>query len=165
MLLEESWCLSFLRLKAAVKGLIHLLFASKLILSSYLQISFKFDWIWSFIRKSLWSYSVQSKLMGESVSQGISKHISLSPFHFLSIRVIIYVRELCPSSVHFAPAPHNFCTLFHGGWTWVFQHSWLKLKNVLTDQKMDSVIHQINHYPANKTSKFCKISESFKILN
>ena len=55
--------------------------------------------------------------MGESVSQGtgISKHISLSPFHFLSIRVIIYVRELCPSSVHFAPAPHNFCTLFHGG--------------------------------------------------
>ena len=110
MLQGESWCLSFLRLKAAVKGLIHLLFASKLILSSYLQISFKFDWIWSFIRKSLWSYSVQSKLMGESVSQGtgISKHISLSPFHFLSIRVIMYVRELCPSSVHFALAPHNF---------------------------------------------------------
>ena len=46
--------------------------------------------------------------MGESVSQGISKHISLSQFHFLSIRVIIYVRELCPSSVHFAPAPHNY---------------------------------------------------------
>lgn len=74
--------------------------------------------------------------MGESVSQGISKHISLSQFHFLSIRVIIYVRELCPSNVHFAPAPHNFCTLY-----------------------------QINHYPANKTSKFCKISEAFKILN
>ena len=53
--------------------------------------------------------------MGESVSQGISKYISLSPFHFLSVRVIIYVRELCPSSVHFAPAPHNFFTLFHGG--------------------------------------------------
>ena len=46
--------------------------------------------------------------MGESVSQGISKHISLSPFHFLSICLFIYVRELCPFRVHFAPAPHNF---------------------------------------------------------
>ena len=46
--------------------------------------------------------------MGESVSQGIYKHISLSTFHFLSIHFIIYVRELRPSSVHFAPAPHNF---------------------------------------------------------
>ena len=46
--------------------------------------------------------------MGESVSQGSSKHISLSQSHFLLIRVIIYVRELCPFSVHFAPAPHNY---------------------------------------------------------
>ena len=107
--------MSFLGLKAAVKGLIHLLFASKLILSFYLQISFKFDWIWSFIRKSLRSYSVQSKLMGESVSQGISKHISLSPFHFLSIRVIIYVRELCPSSVHFHPPRTISVRCFTGG--------------------------------------------------
>ena len=45
--------------------------------------------------------------MGESVSQGISKHISLSPFHFLSTRVIVYVRELCSSCIHPATAPPN----------------------------------------------------------
>ena len=95
--------------------------------------------------------------MGESVSQGISKHISSSPFQFLSIRVIIYVRELCPSSVHFAAAPHN-CSVrcFTGG-----EHEYFKIldsnlktccrqESILADQTMDSAIHQINHYPANR---------------